>query len=118
MFVSTLRVGKKEIDALADLHTAGRLDKAHFILSGLAKNNAAASGKDYRYTEYFEQACAESGFSWKYAKNHSKVILLDTDSGEYVVETSSNLNENPKIERFCITCSEEVYEFYKAGLFG
>ena len=118
MFASTLRVGKKEIDALADLHSAGRLDKAHFILSGLAKNNTAASGKDYRYTEYFEQVCMESGFSWKYAKNHSKVILLDADSGKYVVETSSNLNENPKIEQFCITCSEEVYEFYKAGLFG
>lgn len=118
MFASTLRVGKKEIDALADLHSAGRLDKAHFILSGLAKNNTAASGKDYRYTEYFEQACAKSGFSWKYAKNHSKVILLDTENGNYVVETSSNLNENLKIEQFCITCSEEVYEFYKTGLFG
>ena len=60
----------------------------------------------------------ESGFSWKYAKNHSKVILLDTDNGKYAVETSSNLNENPKIEQFCITCGKEVYEFYKAGLFG
>ena len=117
MHASTLRVGKKEIDALADLHHKGRLFRAHFVLSGLAKNNTALSGKDYKYTEYFEQVCQSCGFTWKYAKNHSKVILLDTDTGKYAIETSSNLNENPKIEQFCITKSEEVYEFYLRGLF-
>lgn len=38
--------------------------------------------------------------------------------GEIVIETSSNFNENPKIEQFCITNSPEIYGFYKAGLFG
>lgn len=54
-------------------------------------------------------------------KNHSKVILLDTDKGKYVIETSSNFNENPKIEQFSFEKSAELYEFYKksfAGLLG
>lgn len=113
MFVSTLRVGKKEIDAMKDLHDDGKLDSASFVLCGISKEN-----KYYGYAEYFEERCAECGFSWSYAKNHSKIILLDTNKGKFVIETSSNFNENPKIEQFCITKSDLIYGFYKSGIFG
>lgn len=118
MFASTLRVGKKEIDAMQDLHESGKLDSASFVLCGISKENKSLKGKDYGYTEYFEERCAECGFSWSYAKNHSKVILLDTSVGKFVIETSSNFNENPKIEQFCITKSDLIYDFYKSGIFG
>ena len=118
MFVSTLRVGKKEIDAIKDLHESGKLDSASFVLCGISKENKSLKGKDYGYTEYFEEKCAECGFEWCYAKNHSKVILLDTSKGKFVIETSSNFNENPKIEQFCITKSDLIYDFYKSGIFG
>lgn len=113
MFVSTLRVGKKEIDAMQDLYESGKLDSASFVLCGISKEN-----KYYGYAEYFEERCAECGFSWSYAKNHSKIILLDTNKGKFVIETSSNFNENPKIEQFCITKSDLIYDFYKSGIFG
>lgn len=118
MFVSTLRVGKKEIDAMKDLHDDGKLDSASFVLCGISKENKSLKGKDYGYTEYFEELCAECGFSWSYAKNHSKIILLDTNKGKFAIETSSNFNENPKIEQFCITKSDLIYDFYKSGIFG
>ena len=118
MFVSTLRVGKKEIDAMKDLHESGKLDSASFVLCGISKENKSLKGKDYGYTEYFEEQCAECGFLWSYAKNHSKIILLDTSEGKFVIETSSNFNENPKIEQFCITKSDLIYNFYKSGIFG
>ncbi len=118
MFVSTLRVGKKEIDAMQDLHESGKLDSASFVLCGISKENKSLKGKDYGYTEYFEEKCAECGFEWCYAKNHSKVILLDTSNGKFVIETSSNFNENPKVEQFCITKSDLIYNFYKSGIFG
>ena len=118
MFVSTLRVGKKEIDAMKDLHEDGKLDSASFVLCGISKENKSLKGKDYGYTEYFEEQCAECGFLWSYAKNHSKIILLDTSEGKFVIETSSNFNENPKIEQFCITKSDLIYNFYKSGIFG
>lgn len=118
MFVSTLRVGKKEIDAIKDLHESGKLDSASFVLCGISKENKSLKGKDYGYTEYFEEKCAECGFEWCYAKNHSKIILLDTSEGKFVIETSSNFNENPKVEQFCITKSDLIYDFYKSGIFG
>lgn len=118
MFASTLRVGKKEIDAMQDLYEEGKLKHAKFVLCGISKENKSLKGKDYGYTEYFEEKCAECGFEWCYAKNHSKIILLDTSEGKFAVETSSNFNENPKIEQFCITKSDLIYDFYKSGIFG
>lgn len=118
MFASTLRVGKKEIDAMQDLYEEGRLKHAKFVLCGISKENKSLKGKDYGYTEYFEEQCAECGFLWSYAKNHSKIILLDTSKGKFVIETSSNFNENPKVEQFCITKSDLIYGFYKSGIFG
>ena len=118
MFVSTLRVGKKEIDAMQDLYEEGKLKHAKFVLCGISKENKSLKGKDYGYTEYFEEKCAECGFEWCYAKNHSKIILLDTSKGKFVIETSSNFNENPKVEQFCITKSDLIYNFYKSGIFG
>lgn len=108
IFISTLRVGKKELDALAAL----KIPRVTFALSDMQRQNQ----NRYDYASYFENICRENGYSWRYVKNHSKIILLDTDAGKIVVETSSNFNENPKIEQFCIVNSEEVYDFYTAEL--
>jgi hypothetical protein len=35
-----------------------------------------------------------------------------------VIETSSNLNENPKIEQFSFENDAELFEFYRRNLFG
>ena len=40
-------------------------------------------------------------------------MLFDTDNGKYVLETSSNLNENPKIEQFSFEQNSELFDFYK-----
>lgn len=102
--ITTLRVGKKELDALVDLG----IKDVEFCLCNVQKQNANA----YDYADYFENICRENGYKFRYLNNHSKVILLDTSAGKIVIETSSNFNENPKIEQFCITNSAEVYDFY------
>lgn len=51
------------------------------------------------------------------ANNHSKIINFDTDSGKYVIWTSSNLNENPKIEQFIFLKSEEIYQMCEEEFF-
>ena len=101
--ISTLRVGKKEMDELCKLNFA----KCFVILSGIAKEN----GK-YDYQIYFEQAAAKRGIKYKYVNNHSKVILVKSGGDFYVVETSSNFNENPKIEQFVVSNNEEIYRYY------
>ena len=37
---------------------------------------------------------------------------MDTELGKFVLETSSNLNENPKIEQFSFEKDEKLYDFY------
>ena len=49
--------------------------------------------------------------------NHSKLLLFDTDDGKFVLETSSNLNENPSMEQFSFERNAELYDFYE-GAFG
>jgi len=52
---------------------------------------------------------------WEYViqSNHSKLLLFDTDTGKFVLETSSNLNENPSIEQFSFERNVELYDFYE-----
>lgn len=37
---------------------------------------------------------------------------MDTELGKFVIETSSNLNENPKCEQFSFEKSDELYDAY------
>ena len=37
---------------------------------------------------------------------------MRTKENYYVLETSSNLNENPKIEQYSFENSKELYDFY------
>lgn len=112
LYVSTLRVGKKELKMLDYLHKQNKLGYMHFIVGSLMSNDSAKV-KKYGYYENLEKVCEDNGWKVTPSKNHSKVLLFDTDVGKYVIETSSNLNENPKIEQFSFEKSEELYNFYK-----
>ena len=102
--ITTLRVGKKELSALVELE----IPSVEFCLCDVQKQNA----NSYDYADYFENVCRENGYRFRYINNHSKIILLETSVGKIAIETSSNFNENPKIEQFCITNSSDVYDFY------
>lgn len=41
-------------------------------------------------------------------------MLFDTDAGKFVIESSSNLNENPKVEQFRLEKSAELFDFYNS----
>lgn len=114
LYVSTFRVGKKESLALKRLHESGRLDECGIVVCGLMSEDARDK---YPYFRVLAEVCEQCGFIIKSAKNHSKVILAETDQNAYVVETSSNLNENPKIEQFRIENDAELLEFYRRNLF-
>ena len=102
--ISTLRVGKKEMRALRTLN----IPDVSICLGGIALENA----KKYDYARYMEHAVENWGWKAVYMRNHSKIILLDTDRGKITIETSSNFNENPQIEQFCVTNDDSVYDFY------
>lgn len=110
---TTLRVGKKEIESLNALKVSGRLDEAQFLIGSFMRKDSA-QGLSYGYYQIFKQICQRHGWKFAVAQNHSKVLLFDTDQGKYVLETSSNLNENPKMEQFSFEKSDALYDFYFA----
>lgn len=111
--ITTLRVGKKEMAALGDMIERGRIGRCKIVLCDISRENTSKGGKRYDYQEAFETSCAEYGVDFVYKRNHAKVILAKTKENYYVCETSSNFNENPKIEQFILSNSEEIYKFYK-----
>ena len=111
---TTLRVGKKELMIMRELHEAGKLDAAQFIVGGIMSTD---KGKKYDYYTDLIDACKKAGWRFTVAKNHSKIILMETKAkNKYVLETSSNLNENPKIEQFSLENDAGLYDFYIAEM--
>ena len=46
-------------------------------------------------------------------KNHSKIFAGYGDKFHFGIETSANINTNPRTENGCITIGEDIYEFYR-----
>lgn len=109
--VSTLRVGKKHLAVLDELHRQKKLDTVTFIVGSIMKNDSAL-GKSYGYYDDLKAVCKNNDWTIICYNNHSKVLLFDTDDGKFVLETSSNLNENPNMEQFSFEKNEELYDFY------
>ena len=106
LYCSTLRVGKKHIKHLAELN----IGYAFFVFNGLfgeKKENG-----NYDYFDVFEEVCNQKGWEYCETKNHSKIILMRSGERYFVLETSSNLNENPKIEQFIFQEDKELYDWY------
>lgn len=113
LYASSFRIGRKQLQAIDALRKSGRIGKCYFAVGTLMKNDSE-TGKQYHYYDLFEEICKKNGWEYATVNNHSKILLFDTDAGKYVLETSSNLNENPKIEQLSFEKDEELYEFYRS----
>jgi hypothetical protein len=47
-------------------------------------------------------------------RNHSKIYAGYGDKFYFGIQSSANINTNPRSENACITIGKEIYEFYKA----
>lgn len=111
LYISTFAVGKKEMLALKSLSDNGNLGQVFFLLQKQLLDN-----KD-GYAELFEAIIKQKGWHYSDLPNHNKVLLFDTNAGKFVIETSSNLNKNPRIEQFSVEKDENLYNFYLKNLF-
>lgn len=66
----------------------------------------------YNYADRLYKIAQDNGWQFITVNNHSKIILMRTATHFYVLETSSNLNENPKIEQYSFEDDKELYQFY------
>jgi hypothetical protein len=108
---STLRIGEKQFRYLYSLFRSGKIQKCRFFTSNLQKK-VDSKNKKYNYYRDFLNVCEKCGWKNITVNNHSKIILMKTEQNHYVLETSSNLNENPKIEQYSFENSRELYDFY------
>ena len=46
-------------------------------------------------------------------RNHSKIYAGIGDRFAFGIETSANINTNPRTENGCITIGRDIYDFYK-----
>ena len=112
LHVSTFRVGRKEMMLLHKLASEGRLKDCTLVMF-----SQMLDGADDSTSRLIKNVCNKFGWHVMVKKNHSKIMLFDTDDGKYVLETSSNLNENPKVEFYSIEKDSDVYDFYLREIF-
>ena len=99
--VATFNISRKRMRA--SLHRRGLVRDARIVTSDVK------AGRD----RYCREACARMGWRFDEVKNHAKLILMRTEGGaRHCVRTSSNLNENPRIETYTWDNDADIYDFY------
>ena len=68
----------------------------------------------YRQYEELIALCKELGGRVAICRNHSKVMVAIGERFDAVIESSANLNRNPRIENAVITVDSDLAEWYKA----
>ena len=117
LYVTTFRIGKAHFQELIYLRNSNKIGRAHFITSQTQERTdklAKYKDSEYDYYKFMVKKCEEFGWDLKSFDNHSKLILMKTAKNYYVIETSSNLNENPKMEQFSFENDKTLYDWYLA----
>ena len=112
LIASSLRIGKRHLMVLDNLHKQGKLGNADFVVGSIMKNDSD-TGRSYGYYDSLVSVCKANDWRVFLFNNHSKILLFDTGLGKFVLETSSNLNENPNMEHFSFEKNAELYAAYE-----
>ena len=64
--------------------------------------------------DVLDETCAMCGGRVARFRNHSKLMAFFSPSLSGVIESSANVDTNPRTEQTCITCDRGLAEFYKS----
>lgn len=108
VLMSTWCIAKADLDEIASWLDAGRIDQFDLYAGEIFPN---------QYGDEYEQMIRMRdtyGCRIVIAKNHSKVTLCENTAEGYrlAIESSANVNTNPRIEQTAIHCSDELHGFY------
>ncbi|HUM37203.1 MAG TPA: hypothetical protein PLQ85_10065 [Anaerolineae bacterium] len=108
VLLSTWCIAKPDIEEIATWLDTGRIDQFDLYAGEIFPNQY---GDEY---EQMQQLCATYGARLVIAKNHSKVTLCHNAAEAYhlVIESSANVNTNPRIEQSAIHCDADLHAFY------
>lgn len=90
---------------------------ANWLDSGLVEQFDLYAGEIFpgSYGDEYEQMlamCKSYGARLVIAKNHSKVTLCSVDDYKIVIESSANVNTNPRIEQSALHHNADLHGFY------
>jgi hypothetical protein len=111
---STYSLSTKVIDSLVVLLDKGMIDRVHITISDSVKFRIP------RVVDHLSSLMATRGeqISLLYGWNHSRVTLMRTDTGHYLVEGSGNFTENAQHEQYIFLNSVELWHFRKQCIHG
>lgn len=67
----------------------------------------------YKQYEEIYALCKDLGGRVAICRNHSKVMVLLGERFDAVIESSANVNHNPRMEQTCVTVDSELAHWYK-----
>ncbi|WZL88307.1 hypothetical protein VS868_11940 [Salinimicrobium sp. 3283s] len=106
LFASTYSISRKVIEALMELQRTGLVGEITLLISdSMVKRNPMT-------IDVLLAVAATNGnlkvlFGW----NHSKVCLLETASGYFVIEGSGNWADNAQMEQYTFANCRGLYDF-------
>ena len=115
LIVSSFAVGEKQASTLESLSRAGLLGDVQFLVGRIMRTNVRERD---RRASTMQEIAQRNKWVVKVRDSHSKIVLMDTKLGKYVLETSSNLNENPREEQFSFEKDAGLFEYYENILVG
>lgn len=106
LLCSTWCMAKLDIEEFHRQIMMGRIGELNFYVGEIFPNSFPEE-----YAEICE-VCKDSGGRVAVFRNHSKVMAGYGDKFAFVIESSANINTNPRTEQTCVTINRELADFY------
>lgn len=109
VLISTWCMASDDVLQIEQWLKEGKLKKIDFYLGEIFPNSYQMEWK--KLNEIFKKYnCGRIAVF----KNHSKIFSGYGNKFSFAVESSANINTNPRTENGCITIGTEIFEFYKS----
>lgn len=105
--VSTWCMARPDIEELRTWLAAGKITTLEWYVGEIFPSQYPDEH------ELVQRTVVEYGGRCCVARNHSKMIAARGPGGHYVVESSANINTNPRIEQAVVTHCEDLYWFVR-----
>jgi hypothetical protein len=106
VIISTWCMAMPDIQWIESAICAGRIGRVEFFLGEIFPS---------QYGDEYLKLCElerEDLIAFRISRNHSKIMICESDGEPIVIESSANVNTNPRIEQTAIHCSAELAAFY------
>jgi hypothetical protein len=109
--ISTYSISIRIIDALMKLISKEMVSQVHLLVSETLRYRLPKV-HDHLMSLTRNNPAIQVFYGW----NHSKIALILTDTGHYIVEGSGNFGENAQHEQYLFLNSQKIYEFRKTEI--